>query len=172
MPVSMSNLSATWANTQNTYTAIGFNVINDGFAADSALLRLKVDNVEKFVVYANGTISGVETAWSTYTPTITSSVGSFSSVSGAGRYKTIGKTFMFGVTITVTTVGSASGNIVVPLPDGVTAISATAQGVNGINLSTGGMSGTTIAPNGTVAQIGVGTISNQTYFCGGTIEIQ
>ena len=145
----------TWAQRTLTAGATGAIVITNGNG-----------------VSGNPTVEVDTTAWTTYTPTITASSGTFTSVSGAGRYKKIGKTFYWGVTVTVTTVGTATGNIVVPFPASTTAIAATAQGINGINLSTGSVYGAVVSASGTLAQIGVGTIANQVYFAGGVIEIQ
>ena len=65
---------------------------------------------------ANGGTGDTGTAWSTYTPTIGAQSGAFTSVSAAGRSKTIGKTVFVQITVTVTTVGSAAGYITATLP--------------------------------------------------------
>ena len=52
----------------------------------------------------------------TWTPTVTAQVGSFTTVSGTGRYQKIGNTVHFFVAITITTVGTASGGVVFSLP--------------------------------------------------------
>jgi hypothetical protein len=63
-----------------------------------------------------GDITMTGTAWTAYTPTITSGSGSFTTVSATGTYKTFGKTCWFTVAITITTVGTAGGYIGVSLP--------------------------------------------------------
>ena len=55
-------------------------------------------------------------AWTSYTPTITASTGSFTTVSATGFYQTIGKTCFVSINITITTVGTASGLIYATLP--------------------------------------------------------
>lgn len=50
-------------------------------------------------------------AWTAWTPTITASTGAFTTVSGSGKYKVIGKTCHFIVNITITTVGTATGTV-------------------------------------------------------------
>jgi hypothetical protein len=60
-------------------------------------------------------------AWTTYTPTITASSGTPTTVSGAGAYRIIGKTMFITVKIVVTTVGSAAALMRVPLPSGTAA---------------------------------------------------
>jgi hypothetical protein len=57
-------------------------------------------------------------AWTTYTPTITASSGTPTTVSGAGAYRIIGKTMFITVKIVVTTVGTAAALMRVPLPSG------------------------------------------------------
>lgn len=55
-------------------------------------------------------------SWISTTPTPTASSGSFTTVSCALRHRVFGKTVFFSATITITTAGTAAGNIVVPLP--------------------------------------------------------
>lgn len=65
------------------------------------------------------TFNGVtldNTAFSTYSPTVTASTGTFTSVSATGRYKQIGKTVFVEIVITVTTAGTAANTLQVTLP--------------------------------------------------------
>lgn len=55
--------------------------------------------------------------WTAYTSTITPSAGSLTSAVGAGRYKTIGKTCYIEIQISITTNGTASGNLSATLPN-------------------------------------------------------
>lgn len=64
-------------------------------------------------------------AWTAYTPTITAGAGTFTSVSGAGRFLRVGKTGFFTVKITCTTNGSAASFVICPLPSGWTAAGGT-----------------------------------------------
>jgi hypothetical protein len=63
-------------------------------------------------------INGVDqtTAWTTYTPTITSQTGTITTSSATGRYKQIGKTVFVEVDITVTTAGTGAGSLLATLP--------------------------------------------------------
>lgn len=64
-------------------------------------------------------INGVDqtAAWNTgFTPTVTSSVGSFTTVSGTCRYQQIGKTVVGQMNVTITTAGTAAGQILCTLP--------------------------------------------------------
>lgn len=55
-------------------------------------------------------------AWTSYTPTVTSASGSFTTVSGTGRYVQLGKLVVLMVKVTITTNGTAAGNVKVSLP--------------------------------------------------------
>lgn len=55
-------------------------------------------------------------AWTSYTPTITAGSGSFTSVSGNGKYKRIGKVCIVRIQISITTNGTAATNIQATLP--------------------------------------------------------
>jgi len=57
-----------------------------------------------------------EEVWDTYTPTVTASAGSFTSVSASGRYKKVGKTVTVTLLITITTNGTATGAVNATLP--------------------------------------------------------
>jgi hypothetical protein len=63
-----------------------------------------------------GLVSGYESAWTAYTPNVTSGTGTFTSVAASGRYKQNGKTVHFTVNVTITTNGTAAGSVVVGLP--------------------------------------------------------
>ncbi len=60
--------------------------------------------------------SNLAAAWTAFTPTITAGTGTFTSVSGSGRYLKIGKMVMFHMVITITTNGTAATNIHATLP--------------------------------------------------------
>lgn len=56
-------------------------------------------------------------AWTAFTPTITASSGTFTSVSATGRYLKIERTVFIELAITITTNGTAAGGIIAsPLP--------------------------------------------------------
>lgn len=63
--------------------------------------------------------SGVATAWTAYTPTITAFSGTFTTVSATGRYLTIGKTTCVQISITITTNGTAASSVIATLPNTV-----------------------------------------------------
>jgi hypothetical protein len=65
---------------------------------------------------AVSTISPLAGAWTSYTPTVAASSGTFTSVSATGNYIQIGKTVFARFAITITTVGTATGNVTVTLP--------------------------------------------------------
>jgi hypothetical protein len=88
------------------------------------------------VTVARGGTGDTGTAWTTYTPTITAGSGTFGSVTGAGRYKVMGKTVYFNLLVTVTTVGTAAQNIVATLPAGMT--SAAIVSLSGVEVNATG----------------------------------
>ena len=62
------------------------------------------------------TASGGFPAWTSYTPTVTASSGSITTYSAAGWYSQSGKTVVAQARVTITTVGTAAGTMVVTLP--------------------------------------------------------
>lgn len=71
-----------------------------------------------------GTISGDYQkfpAFTTYTPTITASVGTLTTASGTGRYLREGKRLTIQITATITNNGTGSGIIIATLPNSYTA---------------------------------------------------
>lgn len=56
------------------------------------------------------------TVVTSYTPVVTASAGTFTTTSASGRYYVIGKLVYFEAAVTITTVGTASGNVLVTLP--------------------------------------------------------
>jgi hypothetical protein len=63
--------------------------------------------------------------YTAYTPTVTAGAGTFTTVSATSRYLLIGKLCHFYGRVSITTVGTASGSIVITLP--VTRIAGNAQ---------------------------------------------
>lgn len=77
-------------------------------------------------------------AWTSHAPTVTSSSGTFTSVSCSAKYVKVGKLVVWTGIVTVTTAGTAAGNMYVPLPVtpsatlGVGAVAETATGASGL----------------------------------------
>ncbi len=61
-------------------------------------------------------LKAIGDAWTAWTPTVTASTGTFTTVSGSGRYIAAGKLIVWSCTITITTVGTASGYVQFTLP--------------------------------------------------------
>ena len=138
-PSSVASKVVIWADsTSKTLRAIDDTnqtstmVIADTGAGNNFLTAISAAGV---ISKAQPTVANLaDSAWSTYTPTVTSGSGSFTSVSGAGRYKQIGKTVFAECLVTITTNGTAAISITITLP--VTAYSGTYALVKGWNLST------------------------------------
>lgn len=73
--------------------------------------------------------------WVDYTPTISSSVGSFTATTSAGKYRIVGKTIEVIATCTITTIGTASGILLISAP--ITGLSGQVQAGSGLNNTTG-----------------------------------
>jgi hypothetical protein len=56
------------------------------------------------------------TAWTSYVPTVTCTVGSYTTVSAGGRYKQVGKCAFLTLSLVITTIGTATGYPVLGLP--------------------------------------------------------
>jgi hypothetical protein len=54
--------------------------------------------------------------FTTYTPVVTAGSGAFTTVSATGRYRRIGKLVFIEIDITITTNGTAAGNVTATLP--------------------------------------------------------
>jgi hypothetical protein len=116
---------ATWA----TPAGAG-DVVGPGSATDNAVARFDT-TTGKLIQNSSATVddSGNVTAgtyngatvdnlaWTTYSPTVTTAGGNFTTATASGRYKQTGKTVILQITLAVTTVGgSASGNIRFSVP--------------------------------------------------------
>jgi hypothetical protein len=89
-----------------------------------------------------------DTAWTAYTPTITSGSGTITTVSATGSYKVFGKTCWFTTNVTITTAGTGGGFLGVSLPFAQVAtslssygmeVNATGSMVKGLNPASGAM---------------------------------
>jgi hypothetical protein len=67
---------------------------------------------------ANGGTNYTGGAWTAWTPTVTPTSGSFTTVSASGSYLSIGKIVFFSVSITLTNIGTGTGKVNLPLPVG------------------------------------------------------
>jgi len=102
---------------------------------------------------ANGGTGDTGTAWTAYTPSISATSGSFTTVSTSGRWKAIGKTAFVSIQITITTNGTAAGAILVGLPSaaasgGIDYSFTGRQGGGAANMCSGD-----IAPGGTTMYV-------------------
>lgn len=67
-------------------------------------------------VQVRDNLKAIGDARATWTPTVTASSGTFTTVSGAGRYLLVGKLFIWSASVTITTVGTAAGYLQFTLP--------------------------------------------------------
>src|SRR6187551_965140 len=100
--INWNNGDVTVTHSANT---LAFAGASSGYSFDAALTA--------------STLNGVTLdtgAWSTYTPTITAGTGTFTTVSGAGRYKKIGRVVHLFILVTITTNGTAASWVQATLP--------------------------------------------------------
>lgn len=127
--VTLTNASGTAASLTAGHVTTNANLTGDTTSVGNATTTTKINGVDQ------------TTAWTTYTPTVTSSGGT---LTATGAYKQIGKTLFFHIVVTVTTAGTS--NFVVTLP--VTPI-------NGIDMAA-------VARNATTGISGAGRIRDTT----------
>lgn len=118
-------------------------------------------------------INGVNqtTAWTSYTPTATCSTsGTITTDTISGRYKLIGKTMVFEISLLITTLGTCLGNVSLSIGTGTVAANTT---VSGLNATTSTVTPTLAVSGGTVVQLLFVTapVANQ-YLLGGVLELQ
>lgn len=137
---SSGNLSGDVVSAAGLATTIQANAVTTAKIANSAVTYAKVQNVAANRLLGNSTASPATlaeialplavalggsgdtgTAWTAYTPTITATSGTFTSVSATGKYKQIGKTTFIQIAITITTNGTAAGVVLATPPAGITA---------------------------------------------------
>jgi len=80
------------------------------FDAASVVVGLSIAKSTGEVTFAAGS------AWTSYTPTITSGTGAITTKSATGRYRTINKTVFFEAEITITTNGTGATSVNATLP--------------------------------------------------------
>lgn len=127
---------------------LAFYTTADG--ASSVTERMRIDNAG--LITGTGTSLG---AWTAYTPTVTASTGTFTTVSATGRYCRIGKIVIVSVAVTITTNGTAAGSIVFTLPSGLTSANGSPNyiGSGREGSLTGAMQQVVCGPNATTAYI-------------------
>lgn len=140
MAFSISNVLAI---IQNGVTAVNNLNIQLRGSLNAILSRFVTD--EANIATLQATIAGYESAWTSYTPTVTASVGAFTTVAATGRYKQNGKVVNFWVNVVVTNAGTAAVATVVTLP--VTASAAARGAFSGRENSVTGVGLTSILIN-------------------------
>lgn len=112
------------------------------------------------IVSILATIAGYESAWTAWTPTVSASSGTFTTLGTVtARYKQIGKTVFFYITIPITTNGTAAGFVQATLP--IAAANTTTQSAQGRDTGlTGKQLSARILQNTTTMQV---TFYDATY---------
>ena len=121
-----------------------------GATANDTPARLAVGTNYGFLQADSAQATGLlwnNAAWTTYTPTVTATTGSFTTVSATGRYTRVGKLAVVQFSVTITTNGTAAGQVVVTAPFGALA-SSTYMGVVRESNATGNMGYAAISSGG------------------------
>jgi hypothetical protein len=84
-------------------------------------LEFQVDGVAKWTLSTAGALTS-SVGYLTYTPTVTASGGTLTTVSASSAYTKIGRTIHWNFTITITTNGTGSGNLRITLPVAATGV--------------------------------------------------
>jgi hypothetical protein len=123
----LSNSSATGTSTGQSGAGTKISFLA---APQVAIVFLAEDVLALPVSIANGGTGDTGTAWSAYTPTVTSQTGTPTTISASGRSKQIAKTIFVQATVLITTVGTAAGVMFVSLP--VAPLTGTIQVLSGV----------------------------------------
>lgn len=111
--------TATIVNPTLTVDAVSEFTSANGVTIDGLNIKDSMLNTNNSVpnnALSNTGLFGSAWAWQAWTPTVTAGGGTFTSVAGTGRYTQIGKTIFYKVDITITTVGTATGEVLFTLP--------------------------------------------------------
>lgn len=108
----------TFVNKSNCH-GLQYSLINGGriFTGQTSLSYMPGDSQGVEDSIGDGIDCG--TPWTSYTPTVSAIIGSFSSASATGRYRRAGKTVFLTVTVTIANVGTGSFPLV-SLPSSMT----------------------------------------------------
>jgi hypothetical protein len=160
-----------WDATDNVWYPIGVGGHSHGEipatiadAKGDLIVGTAADTVDRLAVGADATIlvadsaeatglkwaapSGASYTWTSYTPTITSQGGSITTYTATGKYLKIDKGMFFIFTVTLSNVGTATGNMIITLP--FTAVGSSAGSAYEYN-TTGKGGPVSIANNASVA---------------------
>jgi len=147
----------------NAQPVSALSMISGGLAFSTAIAgtvgnTATMTNVFSVDVNGNATFSGKVTdstsgAFSTYSPTISSTSGTISLASGTVRYNQVGKKMFLQATINITTNGTGAGAVQVSLPTAASSASGTAWVLAGRAGSAGNMLQVVVPVGGTVCSI-------------------
>ena len=124
--VGLTFLSGNATAAQVTFGDAGDNDIGSlAYYHTDDSMRFTVNAAERMRIDSAGLITGSGTslgAWTAYTPTITASTGTFTTVVGTGWYCQIGKTVLVKVKVVITTNGTAAEYVIFTLPSGLNSV--------------------------------------------------
>jgi hypothetical protein len=110
-----TNLGAAASGANSDITSLNAPALGSATAA-TATAGTNTTQVATTAFTETAVAAVTPTAMTNYTPTVTATSGTFTTASATGHYYVIGKMVYVEVTVTITTVGTASGNVFVTLP--------------------------------------------------------
>lgn len=113
-------IASTFGGTGNGFTKFsGPATAEKTFTLPNASANVLTDNAA--VTVAQGGTGDTGTAWTSYTPTVTTFSGAITTLGAvSARYKTIGKTMFWSASVEITTNGTGGGCVYITLPGGTT----------------------------------------------------
>jgi hypothetical protein len=136
-PTAVKSAFDSAASAQTTANAAIAKAIMDakgdliGATAADTPVRLAVGSDYGFLQADSAQATGLlwnNAAWTTYTPTVTATSGTFTTVSATGRHTRVGKLAVVQFAVTITTNGTAAGQVVVTAPFGAGGAGVTYMG--------------------------------------------
>lgn len=109
MTVAIGNMTATWANTSNTYTGIGMNITNTGHSANSRIINLQVNSATQIAVTANGRVDAA--SYTGYAGLMTGFSANVQQFDGAGSHTWQKPNGAYGIALVRLWSGGASGGV-------------------------------------------------------------
>ena len=109
-------------------------------------------------------LTSTNSAWTSYTPTISAATGTITTASATGQYQTIGKTCIVSMTITITTAGTGANQLFATLP--FTSAARTQSGTCGGEFNNTGYSVKGYIPSSTT-QLQITYYNNSTVIASG-----
>lgn len=119
-------------------------------------------------------VEAFKTVWKTYTPSVSSTVGTITAYTASGRYLQVGKTLYLSANVQITNNGNGAGAITVSLPSSFSAV--VSQIINGRESQTTNNALTALASGSNLNVLTYNNAypggTNYTIVLSGVVEVQ